>query len=60
VKQGQNDRLMKAERQGVVRILKLGVFLLLLAGVGLVAFAYLGDLTPQQSETRLPVTLDGS
>ena len=43
-----------------MRILKLGVFLLLLAGVGLVAFAYLGDLTPQQSETRLPVTLDGS
>lgn len=48
------------KRQGIVRILKLVVFLVVLAGIGLVAFAYLGDLTPEQIEIRTPVTVNGS
>ncbi|WP_274520045.1 hypothetical protein [Meridianimarinicoccus roseus] len=41
-------------------MLKLVVFLLIVAGAGLVGFAYLGDLTPQQTEVRIPVDLNGS
>lgn len=33
--------------------------LILLAGAGLVGFAYLGDLSPTQSEIRIPVEIDG-
>ena len=40
-----------------MRILKLLVALALLAGIGLVGFAYLGDLSPRQAETRVPVDL---
>jgi hypothetical protein len=43
-----------------MRIVKLLAALVLLAGVGLVAFAYLGDLSPRQSEARIPVVLDGA
>jgi len=43
-----------------MRIVKFLAALVLLAGVGLVGFAYLGDLSPRQSEVRVPVTLDGS
>jgi hypothetical protein len=43
-----------------VRLLKLLVFLVVLGAIGLVAFAYLGDLSPQQTEIRVPVDLDGS
>lgn len=42
-----------------MRTIKILAFLLLLAGVGLVGFAYLGDLTPGQSEMRIPVNLNG-
>ncbi|WP_274378843.1 hypothetical protein [Alkalilacustris brevis] len=36
-----------------------GIFyLLVIAGIGLAGYAYLGDLEPERSETRLPVTLD--
>jgi hypothetical protein len=42
-----------------MRFVKLLAALVLLAGAGLVAFAYLGDLSPQQTETRIPVALDG-
>lgn len=42
-----------------MRIVKLLAALVLLAGAGLVAFAYLGDLTPRQTETRVPIVLDG-
>ncbi len=40
------------------RILKVVAVLVVLGALALVGFAYLGDLAPQQSETRLPVTLD--
>lgn len=40
------------------RILKALVTLLLFAFIGLVAYAYLGDLTPEQSEVSQPVELD--
>ena len=43
-----------------MRLLKLLVFLVVLGAIGLVAFAYLGDLSPQQTEIRVPVDLDGS
>lgn len=42
-----------------MRIFKLLVALALLAGVGLVGFAYLGDLSPRQVELRVPVDLVG-
>jgi len=40
------------------RLLKLLVFLLVLGFVGLVGYAYLGDLGPEIKEVNLPVTLD--
>ncbi|WP_343078902.1 hypothetical protein [Ostreiculturibacter nitratireducens] len=40
------------------RILKAIIFLVLIGFVGLVGFAYLGDLGPEQSETRQPVDLN--
>lgn len=43
-----------------MRILKLLVALVLLAGIGLVAFAYLGDLSPRQAELRVPLDLVGT
>ena len=41
-------------------ILKLIVILLILAGIGLVGYAYLGDLRPEQSDVVQPVTLDAN
>lgn len=43
-----------------VRTFKILSFLLLLAGAGIVGFAYFGDLTPQQTEMRIPVPVNGS
>ncbi|GFE50110.1 hypothetical protein So717_18630 [Roseobacter cerasinus] len=45
------------------RILKLLVFLLVVGGVGLVGYAYVGpffgaDFSAPQDEVRVPVTLD--
>lgn len=40
------------------RILKLLLFLIVLAGTTLVVFAYLGDLSPERGEIQVPVTLD--
>ncbi|MEM6759218.1 MAG: hypothetical protein AAF601_07030 [Pseudomonadota bacterium] len=45
------------------RVLKLLIFLLVIGGIGLVGYAYVGEyfganFSPPQSETRLPVTLD--
>lgn len=42
-----------------MRILKLLVALVVLAGIGLVTFAYVGDLSPRQTELRVPVDLAG-
>ena len=40
------------------KLFKLVLFLLVMGFVGLIGFAYLGDLSPQQSDTREPVTID--
>lgn len=43
----------------MIRILKVLVFLIIVAFIALTGYAYLGDLTPHQTETVEPVTLDG-
>jgi len=40
------------------RIFKLVLFLVVTGFVGLVGFAYIGDLSPTQTDARQPVTLD--
>lgn len=40
------------------RIFKVLLFLLVLGFIGLTGFAYLGDLSPDQTEQRKPVTVD--
>ncbi len=40
------------------RLLKLLVLLLVLGFVGLIGYAYLGDLSPEIKEVNQPVTLD--
>lgn len=40
------------------RLLKLIGFLIVLAVIALIGFAYLGDLSPDQSDIREPVELD--
>lgn len=42
------------------RILKLVFVLAVLAGTAVLGYAYLGDLSPEQSEISTPVTLDGN
>lgn len=39
-------------------IFKLLVVLIVLGGIGLIGFAYVGDLSPAQQLTTQPVTLD--
>ncbi|SIO17286.1 hypothetical protein SAMN05444722_0698 [Rhodovulum sp. ES.010] len=40
------------------RLLKVLVFLLIIGFVGLVGFAYLGDLSPDQADVTQSLTLD--
>lgn len=40
------------------RIFKVLLFLIVLGVIGLVSFAYLGDLSPDQVEMSEPVSLD--
>ena len=40
------------------RVFKVLLFLLVLGGIGLVGYAYLGDLSPTQIEKREPITLN--
>ncbi len=42
----------------MARLLKLVFFLVLLGLIGLLGFAYLGDLSPQQTDVRESVTLE--
>lgn len=42
----------------MVRILKFLLLLALIAFVGLVGYAYLGNLEPQKSDVTVPVELD--
>lgn len=41
-------------------VVKAVLILLVLGFLGLIGYAYLGDLTPPQSEVTAPVTLDGN
>jgi hypothetical protein len=40
------------------RLLRVILVLVILGGFGLIGFAYLGDLTPEQQDVSLPVTLN--
>ncbi|MGR3289686.1 MAG: hypothetical protein ACU0C9_00610 [Paracoccaceae bacterium] len=40
------------------KLFKLVLFLIVVAFVGLIVFAYIGDLSPLQTDARQPVTLD--
>lgn len=42
----------------MVRLLKFVFFLALLVALGVVGFAYLGDLDPQREDISVPVELD--
>ena len=42
----------------MVTILKIIAVLLILGAIGLVGYAYLGDLDPDQQDVVAPVTLD--
>ncbi|WP_086052954.1 hypothetical protein [Pseudoruegeria sp. SK021] len=42
-----------------MRLFKIILILILLAVVGMVGFAFLGDLSPQRSEVRIPVQMNG-
>ena len=40
------------------RLIKFLIFLILFGFVGLIGFAYLGNLTPETNDIQVPVTLD--
>jgi hypothetical protein len=40
------------------RIIKALVLLVIVGFLGLTSYAYLGDLTPEQSEVKMPVVLN--
>jgi len=44
----------------MVTILKFIAILLILGTIGLVGYAYLGDLSPQQTDVVTPVQLDAN
>ena len=48
----------KAGRTMKARLFKLVLFLIIAGGVGLVGFAYFGDLSPERQLVRQPVSLD--
>ena len=52
---GRNGQ--KVEGQ-MVRLLKVLGFLLVVAAIGIVGYAYLGDLSPDQEDRATPVELD--
>lgn len=43
----------------MLRLLKVLLVLVVLAGIAVVGYAYFGDLDPDRTEVRQPVTLDG-
>lgn len=56
---GQNMwQKRQKERTVMGRLLKFLFFLIVLGGIGLVGYAYLGDLSPEQEEINQPVELD--
>ena len=44
----------------MLRLLKFILVLAVVLAVAVVGYAYLGDLTPEQSDVSTPVTLDGN
>lgn len=44
----------------IARVMKFLVFVIVIGGLGLTGYAYLGDLAPEPSEQSLTVTLDAS
>ena len=42
------------------RLLRILFYLAVLVGAAVLGYAYLGDLTPEQTDVTAPVTLDGS
>lgn len=44
----------------MLRLLRVLFLLAVLIGTAVVGYAYLGDLSPDQSDVSTPVTLDGS
>lgn len=46
------------ETKTMGRLIKLLFFLLIIGGIGLVGFAYLGDLSPEQTDISQPVDLN--
>lgn len=44
----------------MLRVLKLLFVLAVLIGTAVIGYAYLGDLSPVQTEVSEPVTLDGN
>ncbi|MFV0244274.1 MAG: hypothetical protein ACK5IB_04530 [Qingshengfaniella sp.] len=42
-----------------MKLFKVLFYLIVLAALGLLAFAYLGDLSPNQTEIRIPIQIDG-
>ncbi len=42
----------------MIRLLKVLGVLIVLGAVGIVGYAYLGDLTPEQDDRAVPVKLD--
>jgi hypothetical protein len=49
----------KQRQQTMSRLIKPLLFLLLIGVAAVVAFAYFGDISADQTENRVPVTLDG-
>lgn len=57
------DPNSSGQRQKVFRMLRLLKFILVLAAVlaaAVIGYAYLGDLSPAQTDVSTPVTLDGN
>jgi hypothetical protein len=44
----------------MLRLLRILLILAVVVGVAVVGYAYLGDLSPDQTSVSEPVTLDGS
>lgn len=44
----------------MMRLIKFLLFLAVIGFLGLIGFAYLGDLSPAQSDVTQPVTLDAN
>ncbi len=49
---------MGETRRRVFKLVKLLVFLIVVALIGVAGFAYLGDLSPERAERSVPVSLD--